>query len=128
MTKLHQILSPSFTTILSQLRQESFTLYHPASMVNRSLSFSTPFCQAVVSCGYLTFEQMLHAACRYPSGKRVKKRTEPHKTAQLPLLICCTFVPVRQESQRVIIYDPFRRHLQLVPQSSSTRSAVILGG
>jgi hypothetical protein len=35
---------------------------------------------------------------------------------------------LRQESQRVVIYDPFRRHLQFVLQSSSTRSAVILGG
>ena len=72
MTKLNQILSPSFTTILSQLRQESFFLYHPASMANRSLSVSTPFCQAVVSCGYLTFEQMLHAACRYMLGESKK--------------------------------------------------------
>ena len=72
MTKLNQILSPSFTTILSHLRQESFFLYHPASMANRSLSVSTPFCQAVVSCGYLTFEQMLHAACRYMLGESKK--------------------------------------------------------
>lgn len=68
MTKLNQILSPSFTTILSQLRQESFTLYHPASMVQRSWSVGTQFCQAVVGCGYLSFGQMLHAACRYRLG------------------------------------------------------------
>ena len=66
--KLHQILSPSFRSILAQLQQEPFTLYHPASMVQRSSSICSQFCQALVGCGYLSFEQMLHAACRYLLG------------------------------------------------------------
>ena len=70
--KLHQILSPSFSTILAQLQQESFTLYHPASMVQRSCSISSQFCQALVSCGYLSFEQMLQAVCRYRLGASTK--------------------------------------------------------
>lgn len=70
--KLHQILSPSFRTILMQLQQESFTLYHPASMVQRSSSICSQFCQALVSCRYLSFEQMLHAAYRYRLGASTK--------------------------------------------------------
>ena len=70
--KLHQILSPSFRSILAQLQQEPFTLYHPASMVQRSSSICSQFCQALVSCGYLSFEQMLHAAYRYRLGASAK--------------------------------------------------------
>ena len=67
MTKLCEI-GYGFSSILERLRQESFFLYHPASMANRGLSVNTPFCQAVVGCGYLTFEQMLNAAYRYRLG------------------------------------------------------------
>lgn len=68
MTKLNQILTPSFRTIIRRQQQEWFHLYHPASMVQRSWTINTQFCQAVVGCGYLSFEQMLHAACRYLLG------------------------------------------------------------
>ena len=34
----------------------------------RCLSMDSQFCEAVVSCGYLTQEQMLHAACHYRLG------------------------------------------------------------
>ncbi len=34
----------------------------------RCLSMDSQFCEAVVSCGYLTQEQMLHAACLYRLG------------------------------------------------------------
>ena len=34
----------------------------------RCLSIDSQFCEAVVSCGYLTQEQMLHAACHYRLG------------------------------------------------------------
>ena len=67
MTKLSEI-GYGFSSILERLRQESFFLYHPASMANRGLSVNTTFCQAVVGCGYLTFEQMLNAAYRYRLG------------------------------------------------------------
>ena len=70
--KLHQILSPSFRSILAQLHQEPFTLYHPASMVQRSSSICSQFCQALVGCGYLLFEQMLHAVYRYRLGASTK--------------------------------------------------------
>ena len=66
--KLHQILSPSFRAMREALYQESFTLYHPASMVQQSWSVDSQFCRALVNCGYLTFEQMLHAAYRYRLG------------------------------------------------------------
>ena len=34
----------------------------------RCLSMDSQFCEAVVCCGYLTQEQMLHAACHYRLG------------------------------------------------------------
>ena len=66
--KLNQILSPSFREMREALYQKSFTLYHPASMVQKSLSVDSQFCRALVNCGYLSFGQMLHAACRYRLG------------------------------------------------------------
>ena len=66
--KLSQILSPSFREMREALYQKSFTLYHPASMVQKSLSVDSQFCRALVNCGYLSFGQMLHAACRYRLG------------------------------------------------------------
>ena len=66
--KLNQILSPSFREMREALYQKSFTLYHPASMVQKSLSVDSQFCRALVNCGYLSFGQMLHVACRYRLG------------------------------------------------------------
>ena len=42
---------------------------HPSSyMWKRSLSVNSQFCDAVVASGFLTFEQMVDAACRYCLG------------------------------------------------------------
>ena len=68
MTKFNQILLPSFKEIIRRQQQEWFHLYHPASMVQRSWTVNTRFCQALVGCGYLNYEQMLHAAWRYLLG------------------------------------------------------------
>ena len=48
--------------------EESFTLYHPRSMVNSSLSIQSQFCQAILNMGYLTFEQLLDTVLRYRLG------------------------------------------------------------
>ena len=58
----------SFKAIREELYERSFTLYHPASMVNRSLSVNSQFCQAVVHAGYLSFRQMVNATIRYRLG------------------------------------------------------------
>ena len=42
---------------------------HPSSyMWKQSLSINSQFCDAVVASGYLTFEQMVNASCRYCLG------------------------------------------------------------
>ena len=42
---------------------------HPSSyMWKNSLSINSQFCDAVVASGYLTFEQMVNASCRYCLG------------------------------------------------------------
>ena len=66
--KLNEIFGHTFKAISERLYQESFVLYHPNSWVNRSLSLDSQFCQAVVNSGYLTFEQLLNATCRYRLG------------------------------------------------------------
>jgi hypothetical protein len=66
--KLSEILSTTFKSIEQQLYDESFTLYHPASMVQVSASIDSQFCRALVGCGYLPFEKMVHAAYRYRLG------------------------------------------------------------
>ena len=58
----------SFKNIREQLYRESFTLYHPASIVQKSLSVNSQFCKAVVGNGYLSFLQMVNATCRYLLG------------------------------------------------------------
>lgn len=58
----------SFKAIREELYLKSFTLYHPASMVQESMSINSQFCRAVVNSGYLTFDQMLNATYRYRLG------------------------------------------------------------
>ena len=61
--KLSEILSPSFKSVL---RAEP---RHPSGILwRRCLSICSEFCEAVVKSGYLSWEQMLHAACRYCLG------------------------------------------------------------
>lgn len=66
--KWEQVFDHTFQAIRKQLYENSFTLYHPQSWVNSSLSIESQFCQAVINNGYLTFEQLLHATCRYRLG------------------------------------------------------------
>lgn len=58
----------------------------------------------------------------------VSMRINAHDAYDWALRHVVSLYSLRQESQRVVIYDPLRRHLQFVPQSSSPRTAVILGG
>lgn len=61
--KLKEILSPSFESILKAVpKQVTDVLWR------RCLSIGSQFCEAVVQNGYLTWEQMLHAAVRYRLG------------------------------------------------------------
>lgn len=66
--KWEQVFSHTFQAIRKRLYEESFTLYHPRSMVNSSLSIQSQFCQAILNMGYLTFEQLLNAVYRYRLG------------------------------------------------------------
>ena len=66
--KLNEVFSHTFQAIRKRLYEESFTLYHPQSMVNSSLSIQSQFCQAILNMGYLTFEQLLDAVYRYRLG------------------------------------------------------------
>lgn len=66
--KVKEIFCNTFKAISERLYQESFVLYHPNSWVNRSLSLDSQFCRALFNNGYLTFEQMLYATCRYRLG------------------------------------------------------------
>ena len=62
----------SFRAIRESLYEKSFNLYHPKSIIQCSLSINSQFCKAVVSSGYLSFEQMLNATCRYRLGESKK--------------------------------------------------------
>ena len=66
--KLNEVFCHTFKAIRKRLYEKSFELYHPQSWVNSSLSIESQFCRAVVNSGYLTFEQLLNAACRYRLG------------------------------------------------------------
>ena len=66
--KLNEVFCHTFQAIRKRLYEESFTLYHPRSMVNSTLSRQSHFCQAILNMGYLTFEQLLDAVCRYRLG------------------------------------------------------------
>ena len=58
--KLKEILLPSF---------RDSGIQHPTSILwKRCLSIRSQFCEAVVSAGYLSWEQMVSAACRYRLG------------------------------------------------------------
>ena len=61
--KIKDMLTPSFTTLLQQQR------HHPTERLWRScLSIRNQFCEAVVRAGFLSWEQMVNAACRYCVG------------------------------------------------------------
>ena len=60
---LSDILSPSFESILKAVpKQPTDVLW------KRCLSIGSQFCEAVVGAGYLSWEQMVNASCRYCLG------------------------------------------------------------
>ena len=60
MKEIKKILSPSL---------KDFKIQHPTSIFwKRCLAIKSQFCEAVVKAGYLTWEQMVSAACRYRLG------------------------------------------------------------
>ena len=60
---LSEILSPSFESILKAVSKQ------PTDVLwKRCLSIGSQFCEAVVSAGYLSWEQMVNASCRYCLG------------------------------------------------------------
>ena len=60
MKEMKEILSPSF---------KDFKIQHSTSIFwKRFLAINSQFCEAVVKAGYLSWEQMVSAACRYRLG------------------------------------------------------------
>ena len=64
--KFEELFKYTFKTMRKELQWERHTLWY------RCLSCQSQFCQAVVNCGYLSFEQMLNATCRYRLGASKK--------------------------------------------------------
>lgn len=64
--KFEEIFKHTFKALLKETEWERYTLWY------RCLSCQSQFCQAVVSCGYLTFDQMINAVCRYRLGASKK--------------------------------------------------------
>lgn len=65
MAKLEQILTPSFR----RLRQQVIENRHPSDILwRRCLLVGSTFCEAMVSAGYLSWDEMAEAACRYCLG------------------------------------------------------------
>ena len=114
MTKLHQILSPSFTTILSQLRQESFTLYHPEPQLVVQHA-------VLPGSGQLWLSHLrADAPCRLPLSFW-KKGKEAHRTAQNSTAAAPDMLYLCTRKAR----EPEGDHLRPVPTSSTARSTVI---
>lgn len=58
-----KITTTSFKSIITSQR------HHPSEYLwRRCLSINSQFCETVVSAGYLSWEQMVNAACRYRLG------------------------------------------------------------
>lgn len=53
---------------IEQQKARHLILHPEGDMVKRHLSVNSGFCKAMVNCGYLTPEQVQHAACRYRLG------------------------------------------------------------
>ena len=53
---------------IAQQEARHLILHPEGDMVERHLSVNSGFCKAMVNCGYLTPEQIQHAACRYRLG------------------------------------------------------------
>ena len=58
----------SFRSMQKAIRQQPLYTHCSAYLWQSSLSIRNQFCEAVTGAGYLTWEQMLNAACRYCVG------------------------------------------------------------
>ena len=58
----------SFRPMLAAIRQQPLYRHPSAYLWQNSLSIRNQFCEAVVNAGFLTWEQMVNAACRYCVG------------------------------------------------------------
>lgn len=68
--KLSELFPYSFKSLRAQLGIGSRpVVYDPRPWWAQRLSSKSCFCRAVVSCGYLTQRQMVHAALRYRLGR-----------------------------------------------------------
>jgi hypothetical protein len=65
--KIHDVLTPSFRQLHHQLGHDRTGCQH--AMWQQRLSSDSDFCRAVVANGYLTRQQMQHAAQRYLLGR-----------------------------------------------------------
>ena len=62
------IPTSSFRPMLRAVRQQPLYRHPSAYLWQNCLSINNQFCEAVVNAGYLTWEQMVNAACRYCVG------------------------------------------------------------
>lgn len=65
---LSNVISFSFRETLATIRQQPLYRHPSAFLWQRCLSVRNQFCEAVVAAGYLSWEQMVNAACRYCVG------------------------------------------------------------
>ena len=65
--KIHDVLTPSFLLLHRQLGHDCTGCQH--AMWQQRLSSDSDFCHAVVANGYLSRQQMQHAAQRYLLGR-----------------------------------------------------------
>jgi len=66
--KIHHIKSVSIKRTLEQIRSMPLYTHPSAFMWRKCLSVNNQFCEAVVHSGYLSWEQMFSASCRYCVG------------------------------------------------------------
>ena len=65
---MYRIENYSFQTAWEELQRTPLERHLTARLWRQCLSINSEFCDAVVKSGLLTWEQMLHAACRYCLG------------------------------------------------------------
>ena len=64
MKEIKEIVSPSFNDLYKDAKRHHQSAY----LWKNCLSIRSQFCEAVVTVGFLTWEQMVSAACRYRLG------------------------------------------------------------
>ena len=66
--KLRQVKACSIREMQERLHDTPLYRHPSAFLWQKSLAIDSQFCNAVVNAGYLTWEQMLNASCRYCVG------------------------------------------------------------